>query len=488
MHLVITILLSIVVFNLLSEIFDFIAKTDAKSYTSNYGYNNSNYMYYLLKNPLFNFSNNSNRQNYKSANKSYHYKLTLQEYNLIKANVTPEKLNSSKFLKVLSNYPFTSFNMALKSGSKDQISKYLARVIISLSKYVIKEPNVQINEDCKPPPLLEAHDINCSAYPSAFNGTSRKFPAKVAHLIQFGDDVDVLEILLREIFDIVDYVFILESIRTHNKFQNKILTWEAIKHQERFEIFSKKIVHLILDDVESMVPNNNNNIYYMEHTQERKRWERFLEWNKNTKYFGDDDLIGFGDTDEIPSRFNIHLMKHCQMSGPVDIGIWFPMGELHAAFKTDWPVSGNEYTLGDPTFWPLRSAKAYTGSYGTGPPGIPSRMRGHSGKYLLGGMHMTSHPYLPFLLLKYLTCGECLSQVANKWWIPDEINNFIKNSNVHEMELYFSEKFPKEFQNRLTPINKLEDKLKDVVVLPWFYFCNRDRYGYWEKQHDTRLD
>ncbi len=85
-------------------------------------------------------------------------------------------------------------------------------------------------------------------------------------------------------------------------------------------------------------------------------------WNQNNgNYFRDSDIIGFGDTDEIPSRHTIHLLKHCQWrnNGPVDIGIWFPMGLVDQAFRTDFPVPGYPYTLGDPTFWTLRQAKMH---------------------------------------------------------------------------------------------------------------------------------
>jgi hypothetical protein len=35
------------------------------------------------------------------------------------------------------------------------------------------------------------------------------------------------------------------------------------------------------------------------------RWQSFVQWNKKAKVFHDDDIVGFGDTDEIPSRENV---------------------------------------------------------------------------------------------------------------------------------------------------------------------------------------
>jgi hypothetical protein len=119
-----------------------------------------------------------------------------------------------------------------------------------------------------------------------------------------------------------------------------------------------------------------------------------LTWNNHTGgFFGRNDLVGFGDADEIPSSHNIHLLKHCKMAGPsVDIGSWFSWGRFDRAFRPDWPVPGHPWTLGDPTYWTLQSAMAFDKD------GVfPSRMREKSGKFLLGGVHMTDNPYPPFL-------------------------------------------------------------------------------------------
>ena len=381
----------------------------------------------------------------------------------------------SRFLQEISKFSFISLYNALNSKLISKFNQDLYLILKVLSRYIIKEPLIPINKSCVPPPLLNQSDINCSAYQFAFNGKKHKSPVRVAHLIQFGFDVDVLEIQLRELHDVVDYIFIIESTRTH-LFQNrKILAWEQVRNQERFEIFSAKVVHLTLDDVESM-PDNSKNIWDLERRQEKRRWERFLIWNLKTNYFHDDDIVGFGDTDEIASRHTIHLLKHCQVSGPVDIGIWFIFGTINSAFKTDHPVKGNEYTLGDPTFWPLRNAKEYRG--------VPSRMRGKSGKYLLGGMHMTSYPYLPFLIIKFLTCTEC-NLLMNLW---KDVDKLIKHGTIYELETYFAKLQQQMFLKRITTIDKVELKLKHARVLPWFYSCNQDRYGYWEKKHDTRLD
>ena len=387
-----------------------------------------------------------------------------------------ESIKSPSLIESLKNFPFNTLTEELKSVETNS-STYISLFINLLSAFIIKEPIISINASCsQPPPLISPSKFNCSLYPNAFTGRKRNSTARVAHLIQFGFDVDALEIQLREIYDVVDYIFIIESTKSHLGFRRKWLMWETVRNQDRFALFTSKIVHLIIDDVDAISDGIKYLQFHMEFLQERMRWKKFLKWNAITKYFKDDDLIGMGDTDEIPSRNNIHLLKHCEIAGPVDIGIWYPMSRITQAFKTDFPVPDNEYTYGDPTFWPLSYAKSYSGT--------PTRLRGKSGRYLLGGMHMSDHPYLPFLMVKSFTCSEC----ADRTMLVKKIADFIRQNDVYAMETYFASFVSSQFKERLTNIDKIQEKIKYVRVLPWFYSCNKDRYGYWESKHDLRLD
>ena len=112
------------------------------------------------------------------------------------------------------------------------------------------------------------------------------------------------------------------------------------------------MVHLVIDDSEfaqtQRKQGDRQNEWALEDLQERLRWEKIKEWNEYTKAFSGNDLIGFGDADEIASRENIHLLKHCPLKSPsIDIGIWFPFGRMDQAFKSDFPISRQlPYTLG----------------------------------------------------------------------------------------------------------------------------------------------
>ena len=74
---------------------------------------------------------------------------------------------------------------------------------------------------------------------------------------------------------------------------------------------------------------------------------------------------------------------------------------------------------------------------------------------------------------------------------------FIQQRFVHPLELGRGNAVPLDAAEKFTHrrnINKKLKLLKDVkedlsqiVVHPWFYLCNKDRYPSWEGKHDTRV-
>lgn len=201
-------------------------------------------------------------------------------------------------------------------------------------------------------------------------------------------------------------------------------------------------------------------------------------------------FAGFGDVDEVPSRTAIQLLKHCNPTlDPVDIGIWFPFGNIENSYLSDFPVRGYPYTLGDPTYWRLKTALDF---YKSGK--IPTRMRGLSPSILLGGMHLTHYGYLPYQIVRRFTVSE------NRWDyvgnITAKILEFLRPSGGGDPDLIGLEKAfaapPAELGSRLRNLTELlisnEPGMRQIAVLPWFYNCNRDRYPSWEGRHDTRLD
>jgi len=401
--------------------------------------------------------------------------------------ITTNTPNVSEFIKPENafNFPvdFKKYKNITLSGEpyiKECLNRYNERVkkkevsdaVYGLTNYITLEPLVAVNETCKPPPLP---DVLCENYKTAFGNNPKPDNKKVGILIQFGFDVDILEIYLNEVYDLVDKFFITESVVIHSPQQDKKpLIWEKVKHQKRFSKFQDKIVHFIIDGSDLKKENGK---WVSEHNQEILRWKKFLNWNEENKFFNDNDLIGFGDADEIPSRKAINILKHC--SGDyvsLDIGSLFVYGTYDTIVKPDWSIvtsrdkpSEFPYSFGDPSFYTLKSAKAYS-QYN-----IPSRRRGRSGKYILGnvGIHLTYYPYLPFLLNKSVVCSECK---------PFKVDT---SKSIEEM-LAQTVKPSKKLHNWKN-LDDIRDEIEDVYFIPWFLKCNPGRFPVFFNNPDPRL-
>ena len=113
-------------------------------------------------------------------------------------------------------FPWKSFEDSIVNHTSDERA-YRQKLIDQLQIYAYQEPLVPTNNSCEPPPLLDPKDISCSDYPDAFLPNKYAAPVKVAHAIQLGFDADTLEIHLNELYDVVDYFFILEATKIHCK-------------------------------------------------------------------------------------------------------------------------------------------------------------------------------------------------------------------------------------------------------------------------------
>ena len=221
------------------------------------------------------------------------------------------------------------------------------------------------------------------------------------------------------------------------------------------------------------------------------RWEAFLAWNNRTNgWFGLDDLVGFGDADEIPSSHNIHLLKSCEMAGSsVDIGIWFPWGRLDRAFRPDWPVPGNPWTLGDPTYYTLRSALDHAG--GGVEERYPSRMRGTSKHHLLGGVHLTDNAYPPFGIAKVIACTECgeVGKVAinqlHDCFVGESAQGLTDEELMYKINVILDRSVY--FKDRIFDLKSIQPGMGEAYYVPWFIGCYPDKYPTWVGKLDSRV-
>ena len=363
------------------------------------------------------------------------------------------------------------------------VTSYRQKLIDGLQTFAYEEPRVPVNLSCMPPSLLDPRDINCSDYPNAFEENKHETPVKVAHAIMLGFDADSLEIHLNEIYDVIDYFFILEATKIHCQAMLKQLSWSELSVQPRFAKFRKKIIHLVVDDSDiAPVKWSKDTSFKLEKLQEHIRWNKIKKWNSVTKALSGQDIIGFGDADEVASRKNIQLLKYCPLKyESVDIGIWFPFGRMDQAYKSDFPVSKeHKYTLGDPTFYIWEKASQFAEST------FPTRLRGESKGFLLGGVHLTYYTYVPYFILRLLSATECTEwtkQTVEKWF-TNPLESFHEYHSLEGIENLITSR---QNNTKLKLIDDVKEDLSSIISRPWFYECNKERYPAWEGKHDTRV-
>ena len=174
-------------------------------------------------------------------------------------------------------------------------------------------------------------------------------------------------------------------------------------------------------------------------------------------------------------------MKYCPLRfKSIDIGIWFPFGRMDQAYKSDFPVSmGHKFTLGDPTFYIWKAASEMK------EPDYPTRKRGNSKGYLLGGAHLSYYTYVPYFMLRILSATECSpNQEQIQTWFKNPLKNFSDTHSLNGIEALIEKR--KNLKN-LKLIKDVEEDLSAVIVRPWFYECNPDRYPAWIGKHDLRV-
>lgn len=398
------------------------------------------------------------------------YNLSLCTY--VVNTITKDRITTLK--PFISSPETTSFQQFIMEYNWSQISQLHdhSDFIGQLTPYLIREPLITINESCMYPKQVE---IVCLQH----QGIKRSKPIKIVSMINFAAEVDTLEIHLQELYDVVDHFVIVESIKSHHNLASKILIWDRVKDQSRFQKFHKKILHFIIDDSQiNMQDPEINNIWYIEGLQESQRWKMFVHWNNNHgHYYSEEDMISFGDADEISAKQNIEILKQCDIGNRVDIGLWFTFGLLNQAFQSDWPIPGYPFSLGSPTFWSIQRATSYDK--------VPTRMRGRSEFHLLGGAHLTNNHYLPHILYKINTCTECDTDQS----IFNYYSSMAIQGRIKELEMDLPEKIIGGHRSRIVSIDQLDAKTRQSVVkIPWFLECNLERYPYWNGKPDSRLD
>lgn len=124
---------------------------------------------------------------------------------------------------------------------------------------------------------------------------------KVIDAVIFSIELDILEIRIRELWDVVDVFVVLETDRTFTGVRKPFFLNENI---ERFKFAEEKLHHIIVRDSLKRNPKNSfDNEEIMRQHMTRAIRSLMLK---------DGDLVLVSDVDEIPFKEVIRLLKNCQ--------------------------------------------------------------------------------------------------------------------------------------------------------------------------------
>jgi len=190
----------------------------------------------------------------------------------------------------------------------------------------------------------------------------------------FINEVDTLELRLKELNDVVSYTIIFEADVDHHgqhsrPFARQVLELPRFAFARRVTVVTLTVGKLGAGDV-----------FRYERAKER------LAQDYLRKVLQPTDVVIFGHADEIPRREAAWKVKHCDVPLPANFALWFPMDRTFAEFKSDFPAKGLPWTLGDPAVYMVRDMDGISlGKYDNvaGP-----------------GFHASNYCYLPNVYLK----------------------------------------------------------------------------------------
>lgn len=124
-------------------------------------------------------------------------------------------------------------------------------------------------------------------------------PVRIVDAFLFSVELDMLEIRLKELWDVVDIFLVVEANKTFTG-RGKPLTFNETK--DRFSWAEKKIVHHIVTGLSSSPESEFQNESFMRRTMGKLIRDLNLQ---------EGDLVIAGDVDELPYAHTIKLLRSC---------------------------------------------------------------------------------------------------------------------------------------------------------------------------------
>ena len=86
-------------------------------------------------------------------------------------------------------------------------------------------------------------------------------------------------------------------------------------------------------------------------------------------------------------------------------------------------------------------------------------------------------------LLSATECGNWTKETIQQWF-SGPLESFRETHSLEGSEAYIQRRNKHKHLKFLTDI---KEDLSKIVVHPWFYVCNKNRYPAWEGKHDSRV-
>ena len=230
--------------------------------------------------------------------------------------------------EALRTFPTEEWSVYLKAHNQRPTTEMLYNATQFLRPYIDATSTAKGQAPYIQPPPLPVLNCQDPLYAGIFTGKKRAVPAKIFDFIPMNHELDVLEIRLYELYDVIDYMVVMEGTHTHRG-QRKPLF--LARHYDRYRVFHSKVIHLVTDDSAQLRyarPDQPNvNLWEIENQMREMLYEKFVNATGYTP--GPTDLLIHGDCDEVPSRRHVYHLKHCEVD----------MSKLPLSFHTSYFMS-----------------------------------------------------------------------------------------------------------------------------------------------------
>ncbi|CEM33343.1 unnamed protein product [Vitrella brassicaformis CCMP3155] len=404
-----------------------------------------------------------------------------------------EEPHAAGFLSALERANITTAHLQSKLDNPITLSD-TRRIMDAVTPYLLMPPEdcglvdaaVTSREDCG---LVQRRDeaddrgfaqdsiADCSSrfFWRVLTGRRREKPIRIVDVVLFGYELDLLEIRFHELDDVVAHTVLLEN-ELSMKGVPKPLMWQEARTQERFARFANRTSSAVVLTRDTPVKKRGLWPWERATRQAAFRVVRMVDMQEGLE-LDNDDVIIYGDLDEMPSGESLRHLQQCEPRPgvfPLSGGLLFFIGRLDEVYLSDSPVPGWKYLLERPSYHRWHDAKRIRRLE------QPKR----PGGYLPGGWHLSDYPFLPFILIKRITISESRALESHIW--RDVLRGEVRPDFRPLM---------KGWKKRLTRFDALAAHNARYRMLgevagrgPWYLLCNRERFPAWFWMRDRRLD